>query len=78
MTDLSVKRRGLTRPVRRALTCVGIFVFLIVYIVVAVTIAGVLPPIKWIQTTYLVVAGLIWGVPLLPLISWSEKPDPKP
>ena len=52
--------------------------FVMVYALIAMALAqsrlvqdgGVL-----VQTTYYVVLGLAWILPLMPLISWMERPD---
>ena len=41
--------------------------------VAAVFIAERLPDTLWVQTVFFIVAGLGWGVPILPLISWMNR-----
>jgi hypothetical protein len=57
---------------RRAIACVGILVFVVVYIVVASDIGRHLPNNPLIQLLFYALAGTLWGVPVIPLISWSE------
>jgi hypothetical protein len=57
---------------RKALGGLGILAFLIVYAGAAVTLSGHLPDNKAIQMIYFVVAGVAWGLPLVPLIKWME------
>ena len=33
---------------------------------------------KIVQAVYYLVAGIGWTLPLLPLIRWMNRPDPKP
>ena len=33
---------------------------------------------KIVQAVYHLVAGISWTLPLLPLIRWMNRPDPKP
>lgn len=58
---------------RKAIGGVLILIFLTAYIWAAVSIAGHLPPNKLIQLVYYVVAGLAWGAPLFPLLSWMDR-----
>lgn len=60
---------------RRALASLGIVVFLFVYVVAAVSVAGVLPDVSWIKLAYYAIVGTAWGLPLLPLIRWAGRPD---
>jgi hypothetical protein len=63
----------MNKRARKALGGLGILAFLITYVVVAVTVSGYLPDNKAIQMVYFVVAGIAWGVPLIPLLSWMDK-----
>lgn len=57
---------------RRAIASVGIVVFLIFYVWLVIAI-GERVPNHWLaQLLWYGVAGTAWGVPLLPLLSWSE------
>lgn len=58
---------------RKAIGGVGVIVFLGVYTVAAVTIAGHLPDNRAVQLAYFVVAGMVWWLPLMPLFSWMEN-----
>jgi hypothetical protein len=60
---------------RRAVAAVATLVFLLAYIVLATTLAGLLPDVAWIRLLYNVVAGLAWGAPLLPLFAWAERDE---
>jgi hypothetical protein len=58
---------------RRAVAAVTTLVFLAAYIVLATTLAGLLPDVPWLRLAYNVVAGVAWGAPLLPLFAWAER-----
>jgi uncharacterized membrane protein (DUF485 family) len=58
---------------RRAIAAAATLVFLVVYVVVAVTIADYLPRSGWVRLVYNIVVGVSWGIPLLPLIAWAER-----
>ena len=60
-------------PQRRAIACLGIIVFVVVYIIAASDIGRHLPGAPWVQLLFYALAGTLWGVPVLPLISWSEN-----
>ena len=57
---------------RRGVASVGILAFLIFYIWVVVAIGAFVPDHPLAQLTYYGLAGTLWGVPLLPLMSWAE------
>ncbi|MDV6329294.1 DUF2842 domain-containing protein [Asticcacaulis sp. 201] len=65
--------KGLSLPQRRAIACVGIIVFLFVYVVAITSLAGVLHGGKITALIFYALAGTLWGVPIIPLISWSEN-----
>lgn len=62
----------MNKRARKALGGLGIIAFLILYAVAAVTLAGHLPDNRAIQMIYFIVAGVAWGLPLVPLIKWME------
>lgn len=51
----------------------AIIAFLAAYIWVAVWIGVRLPENVWVRLAYYSLAGTLWGVPLLPLMSWLAK-----
>jgi hypothetical protein len=58
---------------RRVIASVGIIVFLCGYVVGVSDLGRHLPPHNTLLTLlYYALAGTLWGVPILPLISWSE------
>ena len=58
---------------RRVIASVGIVVFLFVYVIGVSDVGRHLPPHNSLLTLlYYALAGTLWGVPILPLISWSE------
>jgi hypothetical protein len=62
----------MNKRARKALGGLGILAFLILYTGAAVTLAGHLPDNRAIQMIYFIVAGVAWGLPLVPLIKWME------
>lgn len=64
---------GLSLPVRRVIACVGIFIFLIVYVMIITSLSGFLHGGKVTALIFYGLAGTLWGVPVMPLIAWSEN-----
>lgn len=58
---------------RKLVGLFGMVAFVTAYAVAAIAIGERLPDSLWIQTVYFAVAGLAWGVPILPLISWMNR-----
>lgn len=58
---------------RRAVASAGIVLFLIFYVWLAVTLAEFVPDHPLAQLAYYAVAGLGWGFPLYPLLSWAKR-----
>lgn len=58
---------------RRLIASAGIVVFLFGYVVVVSDVGRHLPQHNaLLMLLYYALAGTLWGVPVLPLISWSE------
>ncbi|HVZ30252.1 MAG TPA: DUF2842 domain-containing protein [Asticcacaulis sp.] len=70
--------KGLSLPHRRLVACVGIVVFLVAYVMGVSDIGRHLPDNALVQLLFYALAGTLWGVPVLPLISWSENYKSKP
>ena len=55
----------------------GIFLILLLiagWAFVAITVAEMLPPLPWpLKALFFVVAGIVWILPLKPLLRWMEK-----
>ena len=58
---------------RKLIGSIAVVLFLGAYIVAAVTLAERLPDNRLAQLAYFLVAGVAWGVPLLPLFRWVER-----
>jgi drug/metabolite transporter (DMT)-like permease len=65
--------KGLSLPVRRVIACIGIVVFLTVYVVIVSSIGQKLPNNQIVHLLYYGLSGILWGIPVLPIISWSEN-----
>jgi hypothetical protein len=59
--------------VRKAIGGVGILAFLGVYIWLAATLGGMVPDLWFVRLAFYAVAGVAWGVPLIPLIIWMNR-----
>jgi len=58
---------------RKAIATFGVLAFLAFYVWLVVTLAAFIPAVWWAQVPFFAIAGLAWGVPVLPLIKWAEK-----
>jgi hypothetical protein len=58
---------------RKLVGGVGMLAFLFFYVGVMVAIADHLPDQWAVKLVFFVLAGTLWGVPLLPLITWMNK-----
>ncbi|WP_372708328.1 DUF2842 domain-containing protein [Brevundimonas sp.] len=57
---------------RRFIAAAGALAFLAAYVWAVIAIGDRLPDSMWIDLLFYGVAGIAWGVPLFPLISWAE------
>jgi uncharacterized membrane protein len=57
---------------RRLIAAIGALAFLAFYIWAVIGIHDRLPESMWIDLVFFGVAGIAWGVPLIPLLSWAE------
>ena len=58
---------------RRAVAAAGVLAFLAVWVWGAVTLGARLPANPWIHLVFYGIAGIGWGVPLIPLLRWAER-----
>ncbi|WP_303719217.1 DUF2842 domain-containing protein [Brevundimonas naejangsanensis] len=58
---------------RRFVATVAVVFFLIFWIWGAVTVHDLLPKAWWIDLIFFPVAGVGWGVPLIPLLRWADR-----
>ena len=58
---------------RKLVGMVGILTFLLAYVVAVTTLSERVPKVWWAQVVYFGLAGVLWGMPLLPLISWMNR-----
>jgi hypothetical protein len=67
------------RRTRQLIGTVAILAFVVVYGPVAMALADsrIAEAPQVFQVIAYMVLGLIWVVPLLPLIKWMQKPDPE-
>jgi hypothetical protein len=65
--------KALPLPQRRALTCLGILVWLTFYVLAVMALGQFLHGGRISSMIFYALAGTLWGVPIIPLISWSEN-----
>jgi hypothetical protein len=59
--------------VRKLIGMIGILVFLTAYVVAVATLGDRLPKLWFVQLLYYGIAGVVWGLPLFPLITWMNR-----
>jgi hypothetical protein len=59
---------------RRFIAAIGAVGFLAFYVWAVIAIGDRLPDSVWLDMAFYGVAGIAWGIPLLPLLSWAEGP----
>jgi hypothetical protein len=57
---------------RRFVAMLGALGFLTLYVWAVIAIGDRLPDNMWLDLLFYAVAGIAWGVPLFPLLSWAE------
>ena len=62
---------------RRFVAMVGALAFLVFYVWAVIAVGDVLPENMWVDLLFYGVAGIAWGVPLIPLLTWAEGGKPK-
>jgi hypothetical protein len=63
----------MTARARKFIGLFGILAFLTAYAVAVSSLADHIPKTLLAQTLFYLVAGLGWGVPIFPLISWMNR-----
>jgi len=58
---------------RRFVATVGVRLFLTFWVWGAVSINDRLPDIWWLDLIFFAVAGIGWGIPLIPMLRWAER-----
>ena len=58
---------------RKAIGSAAMLVFVLAYVIAAVTLADRLPPAHWVKLAYFLIVGTAWGAPLIPLIAWMNR-----
>ena len=53
----------------------AILIFLAAYVWAVISIGAFVPARWWAQAPYFGLSGVLWGVPLLPLIRWMNRED---
>ena len=65
----------MTARVRKFIGLFGILGFLVAYTVIAATLGDYVPKHWAVQILYFAVVGTAWGIPLIPLVRWMNRPD---
>jgi len=59
--------------VRKLIGSAAVLLFLLFYIGVVVAVADRLPDLWIVKLVFFVVAGVAWGLPIIPLITWMNR-----
>ncbi|WP_312813096.1 DUF2842 domain-containing protein [Brevundimonas sp.] len=59
---------------RKLIAAIMVMAFLTFWVWGAVTLSGFVPDIFWVEAIYYAIAGIGWGIPLIPMLRWAEKP----
>ncbi len=63
----------MTARVRKFVGGIAVVVFLIAYACAVVTLVDRIPDNQLLRLAYFVAAGVLWGVPILPLLTWMNR-----
>ena len=63
---------------RKLIGSAGVCGFLGLYIWLVSLLADRVPTVTWAQTAFFATAGVLWGVPLIPLIRWMNAGPERP
>jgi hypothetical protein len=58
---------------RKLIGLAGILAFILLYMGLVVRLANYVPDHGPLQFVFYALAGICWGVPILPLISWMNR-----
>lgn len=60
---------------RKAIGCFALLAYLGLYLAGAATLGAMLLPVlpAWAELVYYVLAGIVWVLPLRPLIAWMNR-----
>jgi hypothetical protein len=63
----------MTARVRKLIGGAGIILFLLFYVGAVVQVAALLPSNDAVKLAYFAIAGIGWGLPIIPLITWMNR-----
>ena len=63
----------MTARVRKFVGGIAVVIFLIAYACLVVPLADHIPDNQLARLAFFVAAGLLWGVPILPLLTWMNR-----
>ena len=63
----------MTPRVRKLIGLVGILAYVLFYIGAVASLAKYIPDHGPLQFAFYALAGICWGIPILPLISWINR-----
>lgn len=63
----------MTPRTRKLIGLFGVLTFILLYMGAVVGLARYVPDHGPLQFTFYALAGICWGIPILPLISWMNR-----
>ena len=58
---------------RKLIGSFAVLVFIVLYVGAVIRLAAYVPDHGVLQAAFFIVAGISWGIPILPLISWMNR-----
>ncbi len=73
----NAENRTLSQTLRKLIGTVLLFVLVILYALVAMTIATarLADSSAWVHLLYFFITGILWVLPAMAIVSWMLKPD---
>lgn len=62
----------MTARQRKLIGYLAVLAFLILYVGGVGWLGARLPPVKWLQFGFYCIAGMAWGLPLIPVFKWMN------
>lgn len=59
---------------RRLVASIGVLAFLIFWVWAVIAVRGLLPPSKAFDFIVFGIGGVAWGLPIIPLLKWADRP----
>lgn len=75
LTPPALYDAAMSPRLRKFIGMIAILVFLAIYLLVAMAVGLRVPDHWWARLLYYSVVGILWGVPLFPVIKWMSREE---